>query len=206
MRGQQFSPQRLGPGQADEVVAVLCDAFRDYPVMRFVAGPQEPYEERLHCLVGIFVAGRIHRDHPVLGLRGAAGDLLAVITMTPRGEHPPPEALKAFAEQSWARLGAETKRRYDAMVQAWSSMPDPGECWHVNMLGVRHGHRGHGHAARLLEAATALAAEDPGCRGLVLTTEDPINLDFYRAKGFQLAGEARVPGGPETWMLVRDVR
>lgn len=204
---EQVSLQRLGPAHGDEVVAVLADAFRDYPVMRFVAGPQEPYGERLRRLIGIFVAGRVHRRHPMLGLRDEAGELLAAITMTPRGEHPASESLKAFTGESWQWLGAETKQRYDCMVQAWERMPDPGTRWHVNMLGVRQDCRGRGYAVRLLDAAPALAAEDPDCRGLDLTTEDPANLRFYRARGFEVIAEAKVAGGgPDSWMLVKDFR
>jgi len=60
---------RLPPERFDEVVEALCDAFRDYPVMRYVlkdAG--DHYLTHLPYLVGYFTASRFARGWPVLGV------------------------------------------------------------------------------------------------------------------------------------------
>ncbi len=50
---------RLDVGHADDAVAVLCDAFHEYPVMRFVLGDSsQNYDRRLATLIGLFVAAR----------------------------------------------------------------------------------------------------------------------------------------------------
>jgi len=36
---------------ADDVLSPLCEAFADYPVMRYVLGPDGDYRERLRTLV-----------------------------------------------------------------------------------------------------------------------------------------------------------
>ena len=191
---------------AEDVVAVLCDAFQDYPVMRFVAGPQPPYPQRLAQLIGLFVAGRSLRGHPMLGLRGADGRLAAAITLTPRGDHPPPQALLTLGGSVWTRLGAAARHRYEAMIRAWSWMPQPESYWHINMLGVHPAERGQGYARALLQAACERALGDPLCRGVDLTTEDAGNLPFYRANGFDVLGQSVAEGGPVTWALAKALR
>ena len=49
----------LGTAQMDEAVDVLCDAFGDYPVMRFVIGQvDDSYAVRLRSLVALPGVGR----------------------------------------------------------------------------------------------------------------------------------------------------
>ena len=59
-----------------EIVAVMSDAFRDYPVMRWTLGADTPggapFSVRLHRLVQLFVSGRAYRDEPMMGVRLAA--------------------------------------------------------------------------------------------------------------------------------------
>ena len=50
--------ERLAATRAEAVTSVLCEAFFDYPVMRYVLGPQGDYAERLTRLIGLFTAGR----------------------------------------------------------------------------------------------------------------------------------------------------
>jgi hypothetical protein len=55
---------RLSSAQTDDAVTVLCDAFQDYPVMRYVLGPTGDYDRRLRTLVGFCVSARVYRDEP----------------------------------------------------------------------------------------------------------------------------------------------
>ena len=48
----------LSSDHVGQIVAVLSDAFADYPVMSYVLGPAPPYEARLRRLVELFVSGR----------------------------------------------------------------------------------------------------------------------------------------------------
>ncbi|MBA3260238.1 MAG: hypothetical protein H0T68_12340 [Gemmatimonadales bacterium] len=41
---------------ADEALGPLCEAFADYPVMRYVLGPDGDYRDRLRTLLGFFLA------------------------------------------------------------------------------------------------------------------------------------------------------
>ena len=58
----------LGRDRYDEIVETLWDAFRDYPVMRFVVGEAgDEYDDRGRRLVGYFTESRLARGWPVLG-------------------------------------------------------------------------------------------------------------------------------------------
>jgi hypothetical protein len=66
---------RLSTAQTEDAVSVLCDAFRDYPVMRYVLGSNGDYDRRLRTLIGFFVSARVYRDEPVLGIHDRDGTL-----------------------------------------------------------------------------------------------------------------------------------
>lgn len=198
--------ERLAATHADAVTRLLCEAFFDYPVMRYVLGDAPDYAGRLVRLIGLFTAGRWLRGHPVLGLRGADGSLQAAITMTPRGACPTPAALADLAEATWNTLGTDAKQRYATLCEAWSATEPAGEHWHVNMLGVATTAHGAGHGGRLLAAALDLAAADPAAQAVDLTTEDAANLGFYTRRGFEVTGHRRVGPALETWTLVASRR
>ena len=47
--------QIISPDRLDEIVDVLCDAFHDYPVMRYLVGAGHgDYDDRLQRLIGFF--------------------------------------------------------------------------------------------------------------------------------------------------------
>ena len=94
----------------DEVVDVLCDAFRDYPVMRFVLGPNRAdYAADLRTLIGLFVMSRALRGEHLLGVMGDAGLEAAAIVSRPGAPSPP--ALAALREDVWSKLGADARGR-----------------------------------------------------------------------------------------------
>ena len=84
----------LGAGSFDEVVDTLCEAFHEYPVMRYVlkdAGPD--YDARLALLVGFFTDTRVSRGWPVLGVV-AGGRIVAAATLNPPRPEPAPPSLR----------------------------------------------------------------------------------------------------------------
>lgn len=187
------------------MAATLADAFRDYPVMRFVLGDEGAYEDRLARLVGLFVAGRSLRDDPLLGVVGPDGIRAAATMSDSRASAPAPRAFLDLRDRVWGELGAAARERYERCVAAWGALGIDRPHLHVNMLGVRRAHRGTGLARLLLDHAQArsLAA---GTDGVTLTTEDPLNVPFYEHMGYRVTGRARVAPELETWALFRDNR
>ena len=192
---------RLDQSHFDEAVAVLADAFHDYPVMRYVLGPDEPYEPRLDLLVSLFAAGRFLRAEPVFGIRDPLGALIAVATTTPPGDRPAPQSFIDRRESTWTTLGPLARARYEAFAAACNQFAIPTPHHHINMIGVRRTHHGRGLARALLESVHAMAAADPNSTGVSLTTEYQPNLGLYTHFGYHIEGHARVSDILETWTL-----
>ena len=56
-----------GQDRADEVIGVLCNAFADYPIMRYVLGKEGDYAARLRTLIGFFAGARFLRKDAIIG-------------------------------------------------------------------------------------------------------------------------------------------
>jgi len=193
----------LPPRQADDAVAVLCEAFYQYPVMRHVLGPGGGYDRRLRTLIGFFVSARVLRDEPVLAVRDDAGGVVAAALVTLPGHRPSPQALDARREAVWRELGAAERERYEAYGTAGRQFHIEQPHCHLNMIGVRPAHAGRGLARELLGAVHARSLADPHSAGVSLSTETPANLGFYRRFGYRVLGHARVADDLETWALFR---
>lgn len=196
------APVRLTPANTDDAVTVLCDAFHDYPVMRYVLGTHADYDARLRTLVGMFVGARYAKEEPVLAVRDG-GAVVAVAIVTLPGDRPAPEAFLVHREAVWRELGAAARERYEAFGAACGRFAFEAPHHHLNMIGVRRSHAGRGLARPLLEAVHTLAQEDPGSAGVSLSTENPRNLLLYEHFGYERLGHARVSDDLETWVFFR---
>jgi GNAT superfamily N-acetyltransferase len=197
------SAQPLSFGDLAEIVAVMSDAFYDYPVMAYVLGSREPYERRLHTLVELFVSNRAYRNDPMVGVRDETGALVGAATMTlPRPTDPPPE-LVVLREKLWGELGADAQARYDEFVAATQRFAIGEPHYHLNMIGIRRSHHGRGLARPLLDAVHDRSRTDDGSSGVSLTTERSANVRLYEHFGYRVVGQARVGDAFETWTLFR---
>jgi GNAT superfamily N-acetyltransferase len=194
---------RLASSQVSDAVTVLCDSFRDYPVMRYVLGSKGGYERRLRTLIGFFVSARVYRDEPLLGIRAPDGTLTAAAVVTLPGDRPSPEALAIRREEVWAELGSAERERYEEFGTAWTRFTVASPNHHLNMIGVRRSHVGKGLARTLLEAVHQMADADVGSCGVTLTTETRQNVPLYEHFGYRVLGHARLGEGLETWGFFR---
>jgi GNAT superfamily N-acetyltransferase len=189
--------------RSDEAVSVLVDAFRSYPVMRFVIGNAgDDYERRLDMLIGHFVAGRLIRGNPILAIEDG-GRAVAVATITPPGDQKDPPALLERREALWAELGADTRARMEALVAVWERLAVPGPQYHLNMLGVRRSHAGRGLGRLLLDAVHQMSKDDPASAGVSLSTEDRKNVALYQHCGYEITSHEVVSPDLETWIFFR---
>ena len=199
---QLLTPIRLDKKDAPAIVSVFCDAFYDYPVMRFVLGESADYDERLKLLIGVFVVARVLREEPLLGIR-MEGALCAAATMShPQIVHTPPE-FADIKEHVWSRLGTDALRRYEQCTAAWEPLAVEVPQIHLNMIGVRREQQGLKLGRRLLEAVQQISRETPGSQGVSLTTELAGNVRLYEHIGYQVTGHVVVAPGLETWALFR---
>lgn len=195
--------QHWPAARSGEIVDTLAEAFHDYPVMRYVIGEAGPdYDRRLQRLLGLFVAGRVLRNHPILAIE-EAGRVVAVATITPPGEHPEPDELHAVQDDVWSDLGIDVKARLEGLVAIWKRLEIPGPQYHLNMLGVRRARAKQGLGRRLIDAVHELSRLDPVSAGVTLSTEDPNNVPLYQHCGYEIRGYERVSDELETWVFFR---
>ena len=134
----------LGPDDTPAILDVFCDAFADYPVMRYVLGPDGDSESRLRQLIGYFVLRRVRLGGPLFGARAADGTLAGVATMTVPVESVAPPDLLAARDRVFETLGQDCRARHDVYAKAATLFGSIGPHHHLNMLGVRHAWHGQG--------------------------------------------------------------
>lgn len=203
---------QLAAERLEEAIDVFCDAFRDYPVMRYVAlgDARAPLdagaEARMRRLTRFFVTRRFARGGPLFGV-AAEGALVGAAILTLPDEPGPPPELAAIERDAWRDLGDAARGRYDTYAQStkpfFATKP---RHHHLNMIGVRGSHAGLGFGRPLLEAVRRLALDDPASAGVSLTTERPANVALYEHFGYEVIGHARVTDHLETWGMFLSTR
>lgn len=193
----QFAPEGV-----PRVVDALCDAFREYPVMRFVIGECEDHAARLRTLINLFVTARSLRGEPLLGIVQQDVVVAAATVSFPGGPESPQE-LDSVRELTWRKLGTDARSRYEACGEVWHQLGVAEPHVHLNMIGVRTSSQGKGHAGLLLDRVHGISRESLDSEGVTLTTEDVNNAPFYLRAGYEIVGHARVAPGLETWGFFR---
>ena len=194
----------LTQDRADDAVDVLCEAFHDYPFMRYVIGQGvEDYDHRLRAMVAFFTFARFVGDDLVLGATGEGHRLVGVTTVTRPGPRRRPPELTARRETLWQLLGKEARSRYESYGQACEGFWDAAPHFHANMVGVRRGYAGQGIGRCLLDAVHDASRDDPQSIGVALTTEDPGNVPLYEHLGYRVTGTAQISNTIRTWGFFR---
>jgi GNAT superfamily N-acetyltransferase len=206
----------LGAEDVPDVTRVLCEAFYDYPVMRYVVGDSHgDYERRQRTLVHFFVTARVLRDEVILGVMdGGAGsedrsgvvgggNLSATALVSYPGPGGNPEELATLRDGVWSDLGPESRSRYEAFSAACAPFEVNVPHIHLNMIGVTRAAQGSGLGRDLIEHVHFLSEENGASQGVTLTTEDPSNVALYEHFGYEVVGHSRVSSGLETWGFFR---
>ncbi len=198
------SVHRVDPLDAprlEEVVDVHCDAFADYPTMRWVLGDGDDFDRRLRRLVRLFLeTTRLCGGH-FLGVT-VEGQLVAAADVVDPAAVEPSE-LDELRAATWSRLGRPAHDRYrDYALATAAFKPRRPHCY-LSMLGVRRSAAGTGCGRALLDAVHSHSSAHPQSTGVALETEDPVNVDLYRHFGYRIVGHRRLRGGLESWGFFR---
>lgn len=186
-----------------EVADEFSDAFYNYPVMKYVLGENDDYDNRLHKLVTFFVSARALRNEPMLGIYNSENKLVAAATVTLPGEiSSPPELLK-FRDQLWAELGEDEKSRYENYGKAASGLLTKEPHHHLNMIGVSPSYKGRGLARQLITSVEELMSSHPSSTGVSLNTELESNINFYLHLGYKMIGHDIVDKNIATWGFIK---
>jgi len=196
---------RLSPDRFEDTVSAFCEAFYDYPVMRYVIGEAgSRYDGLLRQLIGYFTESRFSRQYPVLGIESDSGRIVAAANINPPRSLPSPPSLELTFENLRDNLGEKAMARYEAFAEACDPFEPEEQHFHLGMIGVIQAEQGRGHAGQLLDALHEMSRADPESNGVSLTTETPRNLPFYERFGYRILGRGETPdGGLETWTLFR---
>jgi GNAT superfamily N-acetyltransferase len=186
---------------AEEVLGPLCAAFADYPVMRYVLGPDRDYQARLRTLVGFFLVARVLRKDPILATYD--GDEVSGVAVCTLPGLPGPPDLDEAREWTWSKLGTDARERYGQWIHIWGPLNVTEPNIHVNMLGVPPRFQGRGLGRVLLERVHVMSRENPESQGVSLTTESAENVPFYQHLGYRLVGHDRIGPGLESWGFFR---
>jgi GNAT superfamily N-acetyltransferase len=186
--------QRLTGAELDLAVEVLCAAFSDYPVMRFVLGDEGVRDAaRLTAFVTYLTERRLLRGHPVLGVRREAR-LVAAANLDPPVPGPTPPALAERLARLRALVGGEAVERLERFGASSEPFEPALPHWHLGMIGVRPERQGEGLGRVVLDHVHALSAADPASSGVTLTTERPANVRLYEHFGYRVLGRTALPG------------
>ena len=186
-----------------EITDVLCEAFYNYPVMKYVLAEKKNYDNRLRRLVTFFVSNRALRNEPMFGIYNEENKLVAAATVTLPGVISNPEELIKLREKTWEEIGLEEKSRYENYGKVASGLLPKEPHHHLNMIGVRNTYQGKGFARQLVNKVEDLVKDHPTSTGLSLNTEVEANVNFYLHLGFNLVGQANVDKNIITWGFLR---
>ena len=193
----------LKQDRSSEAVDVLCEAFFDYPFMRFLIGAAgDDYGPRLRSLIAFFTAARFANNDLVL-VAAQEGAIVGVTNVTLPHERILNADLVTRRESLWQELGTEALARYEAYGRSCEVFRIEAPHYHVNMIGVSSAYAGQGIGRRLLDAVHDASRQDPHSCGVTLTTEDPANVPIYEHLGYANLGSARVSDTLETWGFFR---
>jgi GNAT superfamily N-acetyltransferase len=190
--------RRATPEDRAAVVATVMDAFREDPAWAFMTGGD--YDRISPLFAGALFDSRVDAGGVWL-----ADDTAAVSLWDRHDEHASPpdhstalwdEYRDAVGETSWALL----KAYEDALAVARPR----GAYWYLGVLATRPDRRRQGLADAVV--APVLSVADRDGLDCWLETSTLANRGYYERRGFAVAADVEVPGGPTTWWMRRPPR
>jgi GNAT superfamily N-acetyltransferase len=188
--------RRALPSESSAVAAMIAAAFSADPAWTFIFGSD--YERLAQHFAAALFDVRVNSSNVWV-----TDDLAAVAMWDPPDKSP---ESPQYAEEVWKRYramsSAEAHRRLlaynDAVMTAAAAA---GKYWYLGVLATHPERRREGLASAVL----APVLEQADHHGIVccLETSTEENRRFYERRGFTLASDVLMPGGPATWWLRR---
>lgn len=196
--------ERITADEKDAAVGALCQAFRDYPVMRYTLKDADSadYDDQLASLIGFFADARFMRGNPVLGIRDEGRLAAVLLGNRPEAIPWPPELVTVYSELK-ELLGEAAWSRLEAFEEATSSFEPEAVHHYIGMIGVLPEYQGKGYGTVLMREMESVARAHQESIGICLTTEDPDNVPYYQHLGYEVIGEADVDEMHTWYMLLR---
>ena len=175
--------RNLPPSETTAARNVLCSAFRDYPVMRYVIGEGGDYENQLKSLIGFYIDLRYECGWPVMGVEDN-GAISAVALVNPPTDQEWISETSSALKDLQKNLDPAAFERLVAFEEASAGSEPNYPHYFLGMIGVSAEARGKGLAHQLISGIVRRSFDDPDSRAVVLTTEDARNHRYYERQGF----------------------
>ncbi len=192
---------RLAKKHRKQAVAVLVEAFSDYPAMREFffhhATDEEEYQRWLNLTMGLTFDQSFYLHYPLAGIIKNETLVAVMCCLRPglnQHEENWPEPLQK-SHATWKHaVGEEGIRKYELYSKKCNLHRPPGSHYFVDCLAVLDSHRGNGYAKALLQYCVDLSNADQDSNGVALDTEAARNVTFYQRLGYELTGESEIEG------------
>ena len=176
--------RRVGTERADDIAALLGDAFADDPLFAWLFESADAGERAVHMATW----WRFMLLNPPPGAElHVTGDGSAAAVWHPPGWAPQPPAVVAGFRRMVESLLAERAPVALASFARFARRAPATEHWHLAAVGVTPGRQGRGLGARVL--APMLARCDRLGLPAYLESSNPRNLAFYDRLGFRRIDE-----------------
>ncbi|MDI3387717.1 GNAT family N-acetyltransferase [Streptomyces sp. B-S-A8] len=192
------APTKATSDDAEAISRTLALAFDDDPMMRWFF-PEDTTRE----------AGLRRYFHTLFtrqyGLHGVCErtDAAAAFWVAPEGQEK--AVPDAGTVQELQDILGDRAPVFRAAVEAAAEHSPKEPHWYLAVVGADPAARGQGHGSALLRSG--LAQADAAGLPVHLESSKPDNVPFYEHYGFEVLGEAQLPGGgPVLWAMRRAPR
>lgn len=186
----------------DEAGEVLADAFHDYPLTRYLfEGSGARYHVELRSSFRLDCLYRVELGWPFLGAL-ADGKLVGVALVVGLNRSPEDTALHKMESSLLASFEAQTATRLREYGDMKARHKPRRRHMYLESIGVLAGHRGEGHAGRLLRRVHQISETTPRSAGVGLDTQLPGNLPLYQHFGYEVTDETSM-GNVPVWFMFR---
>jgi ribosomal protein S18 acetylase RimI-like enzyme len=184
----------------DEAADVLADAFADYEWERWTVAADR-HVERIRGLQRLWME-RVGLPLGEVWLAEAArGRVGAVAVWMPPGIWIPAEVSAEMAPKV-AELEGDRHLFSEAAETICAPLRPASAHYYLGTVGTRRSLHREGLGSAVL--APVLGRADAEAAEAYLETSNEANVAFYRRLGFEVSGEADVPGGgPHVWGMLR---
>ena len=165
----------------DGALDALCEAFYDYPVMRYVLSDTGgDYDIHLRAMIDSFCENRLGRGQPIYAIRAADQTIAVAVVSSPVRIPDTPELrdLHIRLDRLLGDAAVDRLARYDDLCIA----AEPERPHHyLGMLGVRRSYQRQGLSRLLVEHIKNIVRGDETSEGICLNTETEKIYRFMNA-------------------------
>lgn len=195
--------RRAGPGDVDDIVAMLVRAFDDDPVTNFMF----PVDRRRRRALAKFFTIQITREYLQAGEVWTVPDRAGAAVWGPPSKRRPKPSDGLHLLPVAPYLFAGGRRALPCirtLVEIERRRPRTPH-WYLATLGTEPARQGTGIGSALLRAV--LAQVDEAGMPAYLESSKERNVGFYAHHGFEVVDELTVfGGGPKMWLMWRTPR